>query len=107
MRKKQSTDRHRGQALIMPTVVLIPMFGLMGLAVDLGWMEFTKKSAQAAADAAAMATLLQFQSTTFSTDFACGAGGVICQSPTSCATLTTGYLHTGCNYAALNGFSSA
>src|SRR5438132_1214719 len=57
MRKKQSTDRHRGQALIMTTLALIPMFGLMGLAVDLGWMEFTKKSAQTAADAAAMAAL--------------------------------------------------
>ena len=48
------------------------MFGLLGLAVDLGWMEFTKKSAQTAADAAAMAALLQFQSTTFSTTFTCG-----------------------------------
>src|SRR5437016_11701037 len=107
MLNKHSPNKHRGQALIMTTMALIPMFGLMGLAVDLGWMEFTKKSAQTAADAAAMAALLQFQSTTFSTDFTCGAGGVICQAPTSCATLTSGYLHSGCAYAALNGFSSS
>ena len=107
MRKKQSTDRHRGQALIMTTLALIPMFGLMGLAVDLGWMEFTKKSAQTAADAAAMAALLQFQSTTFSTTVTCGVGGVVCQAPTSCSPAPTSYLHSGCDYAQLNGFSSS
>ncbi len=107
MRKKHSSDKHRGQALIMTTMALIPMFGLMGLAVDLGWMEFTKKSAQTAADAAALASLLQFQSTTFSTDFTCGAGGVICQAPTSCGSISAGYLHSGCAYAQLNGFSSS
>ena len=82
------------------------MFGLLGLAVDLGSMEFTKKSAQTAADAAAMAALPQFQSTTFSTTFTCGVGGVVCQAPTSCSPAPTRYLHTGCDYAQLNGFSS-
>jgi hypothetical protein len=48
MRKKQSPNKLRGQALIMVTLSLVPMFGLLGLAVDLGWMEFTKKSAQSA-----------------------------------------------------------
>ncbi len=105
--RKLFSKRPRGQALIMTTMALVPMFGLMGLAVDLGWMEFTKKSAQSAADAAAMAAMLQFQSTIFSTDFTCGVNGVICQSPTSCATLTTGYLHSGCAYAQLNGFASS
>jgi hypothetical protein len=45
MRKKESPNRHRGQALILVTLTLIPMFGLLGVAVDLRWMEFTKKSA--------------------------------------------------------------
>jgi len=76
----------------MTTLCLIPMFGLVGLAVDLGWMEFIKKSAQTAADAAPMASLLQFQSTLYSTDFTCGVNGVICQPPTGCSTITTGYL---------------
>src|SRR5262245_33796476 len=84
MRKEHATNRHRGQALIMTTLALIPMFGIIGLAVDLGWMEFTKKSAQTAADAAAMAALLKFQSTSYSTDFTCGVSGVVCQAPTSC-----------------------
>jgi len=91
----------------MTTLALVPMFGLMGLAVDLGWMEYTKKSAQTAADAAAMAALLQFQSTTFSTTVTCGVGGVVCQAPTSCNPAPTSYLHSGCDYAQLNGFSSS
>src|SRR5437667_7052311 len=107
MRKKHSPNKHRGQALILVTLTLIPMFGLLGLAVDLGWMEFTKKSAQTAADAAAMAALLQFQSTTFSTTVTCGVGGVVCQAPTSCSPAPASYLHSGCDYAQLNGFSSA
>ena len=106
MRTKHSADK-RGQALIMTTLALVPMFGLMGLAVDLGWMEYTKKSAQTAADAAAMAALLQFQSTTFSTTVTCGVGGVVCQAPTSCSPAPASYLHSGCDYAQLNGFSSS
>jgi len=98
--------RHRACEKILVTLTLIPMFGLLGLAVDLGWMEFTKKSAQTAADAAAMTALPQFQSTTFSTTFTCGVGGVVCQAPTSCSPAPTRYLHTGCDYAQLNGFSS-
>src|SRR5437762_3256490 len=109
MRKKLLSKKLRGQALIMTTMALIPMFGLMGLAVDLGWMEFTKKSAQSAADAAAMAAVLQFQSTIFSADLSCGgqSGAIICQSPTECSTITTGYLHSACAYAQLNGFTSS
>lgn len=105
----QTTTKHprSGQALILATLALIPLFGIIGLAVDLGWMEFTKKSAQTAADAAAMAAVLQFQSTNYSSDFTCGAGGVICQSPTSCATIASGFLKSGCDYAVLNGFPSS
>ncbi len=107
MHARLSPKTRTGQALILVTMALIPLFGLLGLVVDLGWMEFTKKSAQTAADAAAMSALLQFQSTTYSTTFTCGAGGVICQSPTSCGGIATGYLHSGCAYAQLNGFSSS
>ncbi len=107
MLKKFFSKRPRGQALIMTTMALVPMFGLMGLAVDLGWMEFTKKSAQSAADASAMAAVLQFQNTIFSTDLTCSSPGVICQSPTECSTITSGYLHSACAYAQLNGFTSS
>jgi len=91
----------------MTTLALIPMFGIIGLAVDLGWMEFTKKSAQTAADAAVMAALLKFQSTSYSTDFTCGVGGVVCQAPTSCSPAMGNHLDSGCLYAQLNGFTSS
>src|SRR5215467_2354808 len=107
MRKKHLLNRLRGQALIMTTLALIPMFGIIGLAVDLGWMEFTKKSAQTAADAAVMAALLKFQSTAYSTDFTCGVGGVVCQAPTSCSPAMGNHLDSGCLYAQLNGFTSS
>jgi hypothetical protein len=45
----------RGQALLLVTLSLFAMCGLLGLAVDLGWSYFVKKSAQDAADAAALA----------------------------------------------------
>jgi hypothetical protein len=107
MPARLSRNNRLGQALILVTLTLIPMFGLLGLAVDLGWMEFTKKAAQTAADAAAIAALLQYQSTTFSATYTCGVGGIVCQAPTSCSPAPTSYLHTGCDYAQLNGFSSS
>jgi hypothetical protein len=107
MRTKNSGKKRSGQALIMITLSLIPMFGLLGLVVDVGWMEFIKKQAQTAADAAAMAALLQFQSTTFSSSFACGTNGVVCQAPTSCSPAPSNYLNSGCLYAQLNGFTSS
>ncbi len=45
----------RGQALLLVTFALLAMCGLLGLAVDLGWAYFVKKSAQAAADAGSLA----------------------------------------------------
>lgn len=49
----------RGQALLLVTLSLFAMCGLLGLAVDLGWSYFVKKSAQTAADAAALADAYQ------------------------------------------------
>jgi hypothetical protein len=49
----------QGQALLLVTLSLFAMCGLLGLAVDLGWSYFVKKSAQNAADSAAMADAYQ------------------------------------------------
>jgi Flp pilus assembly protein TadG len=49
----------RGQALLLVTLSLFTMCGLLGLAVDLGWSYFIKKSAQNAADSAALADAYQ------------------------------------------------
>jgi Flp pilus assembly protein TadG len=46
-----------GQAIVMVTLALFSMAGMMGLAVDLGWSYFVQKTAQAAADGAALAAV--------------------------------------------------
>ena len=53
---KAKFQNQRGQALIMITVSLMTLCGVMGLVVDLGWSYFVKKSAQSAADSAALAS---------------------------------------------------
>jgi hypothetical protein len=52
---KRFSNSRRGQALLLVTLSLFAMCGLLGLAVDLGWSYFVKKSAQNAVDAAALA----------------------------------------------------
>jgi Flp pilus assembly protein TadG len=49
----------RGQALLLVTLSLFAMCGLLGLAVDLGWSYFIQKSAQNAADSAALSAAYQ------------------------------------------------
>ena len=83
------------------------MFGLTGLVVDLGYMYYLKKSAENAADAAAMAGILQFQSGLGGASATCGESGVVCQSATSCNPAPGNYLNSACLYATQNGFSSA
>ncbi len=87
--------RTRGQVIIMVTLALIAMFGIMGLAVDVGWSFFVRKRAQGAADSAAMAAVLAaFEggsgSYTVGTGSCPGAGGS---------------LSNGCLYSSQNGFA--
>jgi Flp pilus assembly protein TadG len=86
----------------MVTLALMAMCGLMGLAVDLGWAFYVRRSAQAAADAAALgATRTAFQSN-LSVD--CVSMG--CSStPISCSAATSTTLVTACSYAQRNGFT--
>src|SRR5712692_782254 len=106
----------RGQALIMITTSLIALCGIMGLAVDVGWGYFVKKSAQRAADAAALATVEQgLAKVGVAGQFTCGGSfGVMCQTgpayqcpanPNSTAPLSE--FDAGCLYAKQNGFSLA
>src|SRR6476469_1476968 len=50
----------KGQAIVMVTLSLIAMCGVLGLAVDLGWSYFLRRTAQKAADAGALAAAQQF-----------------------------------------------
>ncbi len=99
--------REGGQTLIMVTLALVPMFGIMGLVVDLGYMHFVKEEAQTAAEVAAKAALLNLHATVGGALTACSSA-VVCQSTiTSCpSNITTpqNSIEVGCMYAANHGF---
>lgn len=76
---KLAVNMRKGQALVMVTLALFAMCGLLGLAVDLGWSFYVRKSAQAAADAAALAAVTEALSRVGSADFVCG-GNVTCDT---------------------------
>ncbi|MCL5742819.1 MAG: pilus assembly protein TadG-related protein [Acidobacteria bacterium] len=105
---KRDFRERKGQALIMVTLASFALCGVMGLAVDLGWSQFVRKSAQTAADAAAMAAahaaLVDIGQGSLP---ACGVN-VACQDPAPCATPVSNPPQTaldhGCLYAQQNGF---
>ncbi|MEN6608013.1 MAG: pilus assembly protein TadG-related protein [Bryobacteraceae bacterium] len=104
---KDRRRHQRGQVLIMVTLVLISMCGVLGLAVDLGWSYFTKKSAQAAADAAALAAVqAAMASVPVVGPYTCDQ--VTCvATPTPCSSIGSGSnLYKGCQYALQNGFAA-
>src|SRR5256885_10134042 len=51
----RSCRRRSGQAGILMVLSLTLLFGVLGLAVDIGWGYFKRQAAQTAADAAALA----------------------------------------------------
>jgi Flp pilus assembly protein TadG len=96
-------QRRRGQALLLVTLALFAMCGLLGLAVDLGWGYFVKKSAQASADAGAMAAayyvLAQVGQTGTVSPATYGFSG---NNP--CPDTGKAGLVVGCQYAQQSGF---
>jgi Flp pilus assembly protein TadG len=105
-----SKIRIRGQALVMVTLALVAMVGLLGLAVDLGWSFYVRKSAQAATDAAALAAVHTAYDAIGGggTYTACGATEpdcVVANAPTPCGAGLSGNLAQGCTFAAQNGFT--
>jgi len=90
----------RGQALLLVTLSLFAMCGLLGLAIDLGWAYFIKKSAQNAADAAALAAAYQALNANGETVTPFpnpGGSGGDCD--------LSGNLQTACQYAEQNDFN--
>jgi uncharacterized membrane protein len=95
-----------GQIVLLGTVSLFFMFGVIGLAVDLGYAYYKKQQAQSAADAAASgAANYALKNGTYT----CGGGGVVCNSSYTCASpvgsITTNLL-AGCAWAHSNGFDN-
>jgi Flp pilus assembly protein TadG len=86
----------------MLTLSLLAMFGLMGLAVDLGWAFYVRRSAQTAADTAALSATRAGIQSNVSID--CVSMGCA-PTPISCAQASTSTLTVGCSYAQRSGFT--
>jgi hypothetical protein len=107
MNNRERAQNQRGQILLFVTFAAIPMFAIIGLVTDLGYMQYVKKSTQAAADAAARAAIIQFHDSNYGASYACG-GSVVCQAaPQFCdpaITVPANAVQNGCLYAKQNGF---
>ena len=108
MRVKNSrSSRQGGQAMIMLTIALVPMFGIMGMVTDLGYMHFVKMEAQTAAEVAARAAIINLHSTVGGALTSCTTSVVCANSITQCpANITTpaNSIEVGCMYAEQHGF---
>ena len=107
--KSRRCSRHSGQVLMMVTLAMVPMFGIIGLVTDFGYMHFVKMSAQTAAEAAAQAAIIDYHATVSGANPTCGIGGVVCSAaPSNCAsniTTPANSIQHGCLYAQQHGFN--
>src|SRR3954447_15466287 len=99
----------RGQALVLTTLLLVPIVGLLALVVDIGLVYLTKEYAQTAAQSAALAAAqAAIDSRGPAGMFTCGSSGLGCQSATACLATApsslTSNLQNGCLFAQANGF---
>ncbi len=109
MHMRRQQDDRRGQALVMVAFAMVAMFAFMALAVDLGLAYGVRKSAQAAADAAALAGAVgAFNLLGPDADYGdkCPPGVVCLAVPASCPLGFPNPPAGTCLYASLNGFST-
>jgi len=106
-----SRNNRRGQTAVLFTLSLLPLFGVLGLVVDIGWAYYRKEAAQTAADAAASAAAETAYMAAGGGAPTCSTSGVSCYAatpytcPASIATATDN-IQAGCMYAKENGFST-
>jgi hypothetical protein len=109
--KNWKARRRSGQVVMMFTLLMVPLFGVAGLVIDLGYLHYTKMSAQTAAEAAAMAAIIDFHANVGGASPACGQPGIVCaETPVTCPqTITTpsSSLEKGCMYAQSHGFTGS
>jgi Flp pilus assembly protein TadG len=85
------------------------LFGIMGLAVDLGWSYYRKQVAQTAADSAALAAAVVAENSSGTNVITCGSYNVLCQATTACPSISgtpSNNVQNGCLYAKANGFTN-
>ena len=98
----------RGQVLLMVTLSVVAMFGMMALAVDVGWGNYVRRNAQKAADAAALAGAYRvFRQVGEEITIPC-TGETVCQETAPCPTQLpsqpSNSIEASCLYAKTNGF---
>jgi hypothetical protein len=106
----RSNKRQKGQALLLVTFVLTPMIGFIGLVTDLGYMHYLQRSAQAAADSAALAAVYRFNRTLAGSSFNCSISWMCNQPAMTCPsslTAASNPVESACLYAKQNGFSTS
>jgi hypothetical protein len=104
--------RRAGQTLIIFTLALIPLMGILGLVVDIGWAYFRKEVAQTAADAAANAAAMAAYTAASGKAPLCSMPGVGCYAaeyscPAVLISPPSDNIQAGCMYARDNGFVTA
>ncbi len=97
----RAKTKRKGQALLLVTFALLAMCGLLGLAVDLGWGYFVKKTAQASADSGAMAGAYAALENHFNDDLSSAPSVAL----TACD--VSGTLQAACQYAKDAGFAAS
>ncbi len=109
LHRSGSKKTQKGQTLVLITFAAIPMMGMMGLVVDIGYMHYIRKSAQAAADAAALAAVYSFNRTMTGSSFGCSLHWMCNQPSWQCPpdlATASNPVETACLYAKQNGFST-
>jgi len=78
--QSQRRASQRGQIILMSTLSLTVVFGMVGIAVEVGWAMYIRTLAQSAADAAALGAASQALSTIGQTAQAVCGVSVRCQA---------------------------
>ncbi|HEX7359274.1 MAG TPA: pilus assembly protein TadG-related protein, partial [Bryobacteraceae bacterium] len=104
------SNTQSGQALLLVMIAMVPICLVLGLVVDVGMAYFTKTSARAAAQSAALAAVqaaIDGISENGWTSYQCGQGPACQSSPATCATSLASNLQSACVYAEANGFAGS
>jgi hypothetical protein len=109
---RAESARRRGQTAILFTLALVPLLGIMGLVVDVGWAHYRREAAQTAADSAATAAALAAYQAAAGGSLLCGTPHIACYAseyscPAIIASPPTDNVQAGCMYARDNGFVTA
>ena len=107
--------RERGQVLPLATLLIFLLLGMIGFATETGLAFYTRQQAHAAAESAAMATVLAAMSSVSGNSVTCsgsGTSGTQCSSTATACTSSPNSppktnLDNGCLFAKQNGFAAA